>query len=292
MPLPLRRRITMNPYQLVTTAVELPDHAVLAARGPDARRFLQGQLTQDLRRLEPGRNLPAGLLTPQGRVLALLMLQADGPQDVLLIVPCSLAGTVRDTLRRYLLRAKLVLEGPLQDMAVQGRCGPQGPVLEASARQPAVVADQGEVLAAWHEARLSLGWPVLSPASSGHHVAQMLNLDQLGAVAFDKGCYTGQEIVARAHYLGRVKRRLRRFQMPAGSVLPSPGERVDLPAAPGAEVVECMDQGASGVALLAVAAAESASEVDEGDIVRRQGSPEEDRTDAGETGHAVGGPQL
>jgi folate-binding protein YgfZ len=63
----------------------------------------------------------------------------------------------------------------------------------------------------WRRAAISAGEPQVYAATSEEFVAQMLNLDALGAIAFDKGCYTGQEVIARAHYRGRVKRRLQRF---------------------------------------------------------------------------------
>jgi folate-binding protein YgfZ len=63
----------------------------------------------------------------------------------------------------------------------------------------------------WRRLAVAAGEPEICAATSEEFVAQMLNLDVLGAIAFDKGCYTGQEVIARAHYRGRVKRRLQRF---------------------------------------------------------------------------------
>jgi len=64
----------------------------------------------------------------------------------------------------------------------------------------------------WRAFDISAGLPQVYAATSEVFVAQMLNLDVLGAIAFDKGCYTGQEVIARAHYRGRVKRRMQRFR--------------------------------------------------------------------------------
>lgn len=64
----------------------------------------------------------------------------------------------------------------------------------------------------WRQLDVSAGLPQVYGATSEEFVAQMLNLDVVGAIAFDKGCYTGQEVIARAHYRGRVKRRLQRFR--------------------------------------------------------------------------------
>src|ERR1700732_3601259 len=64
----------------------------------------------------------------------------------------------------------------------------------------------------WQRLAIAAGEPQVYAATSEAFVAQMLNLDALGAIAFDKGCYTGQEIIARAHYRGKIKRRLQRFR--------------------------------------------------------------------------------
>ena len=73
-------------------------------------------------------------------------------------------------------------------------------------------------------AEIRLGIPAITPAVAERFVAQMLNLDELGAVSFDKGCYPGQEVIARVHNLGGVKRRARRYAAPAAP--PAPGAPV------------------------------------------------------------------
>src|SRR6185312_17370732 len=76
-------------------------------------------------------------------------------------------------------------------------------------RLPQSVPARREV---WRQLDIISGLPQVYGATSEEFVAQMLNLDLVGAIAFDKGCYTGQEVIARAHYRGRVKRRLQRFR--------------------------------------------------------------------------------
>src|SRR6185436_19290564 len=78
-------------------------------------------------------------------------------------------------------------------------------------------------LAAWQRADVEAGLPQVYAATSESFVAQMLNLDLLGGIAFDKGCYTGQEVIARAHYRGRVKRRLQRWRN-TGTAALRPGD--------------------------------------------------------------------
>jgi tRNA-modifying protein YgfZ len=85
--------------------------------------------------------------------------------------------------------------------------------------------DPGASLTAWECADIAAGMPQVYAATSESFVAQMLNLDLLGAIAFDKGCYTGQEIIARAHYRGRVKRRMQRWRY-AGPDPLKPGDSV------------------------------------------------------------------
>jgi hypothetical protein len=77
-------------------------------------------------------------------------------------------------------------------------------------------------LPAWNALEVAAGLPEIHSATSGEFIAQMLNLDRIDAIAWKKGCYTGQEIVARAHYRGQVKRRMRRFVCAAGEP-PAPG---------------------------------------------------------------------
>ena len=94
--------------------------------------------------------------------------------------------------------------------------------------QPPPVSGCGPVgVEVWQRLAIAAGEPQVYAATSEAFVAQMLNLDALGAIAFDKGCYTGQEIIARAHYRGKVKRRLQRFRTPVPAQL-KPGDDGEL----------------------------------------------------------------
>jgi hypothetical protein len=105
--------------------------------------------------------------------------------------------------------------------------------------------------ALWQRHAIENGEPQLYTATSGEFVAQMLNLDVLGAIAFDKGCYTGQEVIARAHYRGRVKRRLQRFRTAEPRQL-QPGDTGELSDRRPFRVVEAVRL-ADGCEFLAVA---------------------------------------
>ncbi|MCC7462566.1 MAG: folate-binding protein YgfZ [Gammaproteobacteria bacterium] len=165
-----------------------PDSVVTLAslrfRGRDAAAFLHGQVSSDVLALRDGEQQLAGYHTPQGRVIALLRLTRVSREEVLVQLPVELAQPVARRLQRYVLRAQVSFE------ALDG--------------------------AEWNATRsrpddIAAGLPQIYCATSERFVAQMLNLDCIEALSFGKGCYTGQEVIARAHYRGRVKRRMQRF---------------------------------------------------------------------------------
>jgi folate-binding protein YgfZ len=215
------------------------DHfGVLAVRGVDARKFLQGQLSQDVLGLRADQVVWAGLHNPQGRTLALLRLVPQGETDVLCVLPRELLANALTVLRKYLLRAKATLTdesamwqivGLTDDAAlardpgsarhddgrILWRHASDGRVLalephgsEAGGANDANGATDASAASGldWLRADIAAGLPELTAQTSGEFVAQMLNLDALGGISFNKGCYTGQEVIARAHYRGRVKR--------------------------------------------------------------------------------------
>ncbi|MEZ5460120.1 MAG: hypothetical protein R3E65_12745 [Steroidobacteraceae bacterium] len=259
-----------------------PPLAVLAVRGVDARRFLQGQLSADVLGLPPGELRWAGLHNPQGRALATLQLLADD-YDLVALLPPERLVAVLPLLRRYLLRAKARVEdesdrwrvlgafAPAVDVARRlmaagdsGRTliaaadagGERCLVLQAAAETPAdacAATDPAPALVRWQRADIAAGLPQVYDATAGRFVAQMLNLDLIGGIAFDKGCYTGQEVIARAHYRGRVKRRMQRFGSRATRTTDwPPGAQGQLPDGRRFEVVDSIDLDGGGCEWLAV----------------------------------------
>jgi tRNA-modifying protein YgfZ len=224
---------------------------VLRVSGADASRFLQGQLSQDLTRLPAADSLLAGLHSPQGRVIAVLRLGLQG-EAILLILPRELAATVSAHLSRYVLRAKVRIEDVSEHATVYGIATPEGRRLQVVAGDapPPPGTPLGE--SQWHLADIAAGLPQVYAATSGHFVAQMLNMDRLDGIAFTKGCYTGQEIIARAHYLGRVKRRMQRYLLTAGPA-PRPGGTLRLAGGEEVQVVDSAGREDGTVELLAVA---------------------------------------
>lgn len=204
----------------------LDDHGVLTARGADAVQFLQGQLSQDVTRVDAARPLLAGYHTPQGRVIALLRLLPAADGAIHCILPRELVAPLGSQLRKYILRAKLVLVDDSDALRVIGVAQPGGARTLRLAPHPGAAGHEAGAATrereAWRALEIAEGQPQVYAATSGEFVAQMLNLDCVDGIAFDKGCYTGQEIIARAHYRGRVKRRMQRFRTRAALAL-APG---------------------------------------------------------------------
>lgn len=237
---------------------DLSDLGVLTASGADAAQFLQGQLSNDLRKLACGASQLSALHTVQGRVQALLRVLRDTDTSYLLIMPRALIADVVTTLRKRVFRARVTLTDNSAEWQIQGASVPPPNKLHA------VVDESGRCLVldralrapsrgrdAWRALDIAAGLPQVYPESQGEFVAQMLNLDLLGGIAFDKGCYIGQEIIARAHYRGRVKRRMQRFAL-ATQAPPAAGSTVTLPSGDAAIVVDAC-QTEAGCELLAVA---------------------------------------
>jgi len=261
----------MNESTQPTRPTPLPFLGVLRIAGPDAPTFLQGQLTNDVRLLADGRTQLAALNTPQGRVVALLRLRLfEG--TVYALLPSELIEPVSALLRRYVLRSKVQLEAAteLQVGWVRQGAAP-GPIVFDYAHDRRVVAAtadslrmvagsaptpvRAEIRDEWLAMDIADGLPQVFAATSGAFVPQMLNLDLLDAISFTKGCYTGQEIVARTQHLGRIKRRLLRYQLPPGPV-PAPLAGLFLDSTKVAEVVMSADLD-DGVHLLAVTSLEA-----------------------------------
>ncbi len=216
-------------------------------------RFLQGQVSNDTQRLADGHSLLAACSSPQGRVLALMHLLPHS-SGVLAILPRELVAPTLDGLRRFVFRAKVKIDDVGELLSVAGHHGehnlrsagialPQSSTAYSEKQDIGVAAVNrdssrywvigsaeklathglaGDSLAAdqiehdWRLADIRAGLPQIYVSTRETFVAQMLNLDLLDGISFSKGCYTGQEIIARTQHLGRIKRRLYRLQLPHG----------------------------------------------------------------------------
>ena len=268
---------------------------VLRFTGPDSLSFLQGQVSNDTRRLSEGAPVLAAYSSPQGRVLTVMHLLPHST-GVVAILPRELVSTTLERLRKFVLRAKVQMEDASERLHVSGQHGMRGlhsarlavphpdkPYVEQDGVGVALVsrdsdrywvigaADElakhglaGDVRYAdqiehdWRLADIRAGLPQIYLATGETFVAQMLNLDLLGGISFSKGCYTGQEIIARTQHLGRIKRRLYRLQLPSGDW--RIGQALHLSDGRGGRLVEVVRSG-DGFEALAVLNVEAALNV-------------------------------
>jgi folate-binding protein YgfZ len=260
---------------VATTSVAKLDHyGLLHAAGADARAFLHAQLTNDLEHLAPGQARYAGWCSAKGRLLAtfLVVPHADG---FLLQLSRDLVPAVLKRLSMFILRSKVKLTDASDQWAQYGVWGPgAGEALVVSESDGVlsigIEAERRLVLAAeghfspnasagdWMLAEIRAGRPLIEQATQDEFVPQMVNFEISGGVDFKKGCYPGQEIVARAQYRGAVKRRMYRLKgaaLKAGQELYSD----DTPGQPGGMVVNAA--GDESLAVLQVAAVESKSPI-------------------------------
>jgi folate-binding protein YgfZ len=215
-------------------------YGLLSVTGPDARAFLHAQLTNDIANLPSDRAALAGWCTPKGRLLA-SMLVIPSAQGFLLQLAKDLAPAIAKRLSLYVLRSKVKIADETEAWAQYGVWDP-GLKLSGVAWEGDVVTvgvDEGRFLRigpagklslpvckpeeAWTVEEIRAGRPLISAATQDRFVPQMVNFEALGAINFQKGCYPGQEIVARAQYRGEVKRRMVRVQLPAGTEV-KPGQ--------------------------------------------------------------------
>jgi folate-binding protein YgfZ len=218
----------------------LTRYGLLSVTGADAREFLHAQLTVDIHNLPPAHAALAGWCSAKGRLLATFLV-IPSPQGYYLQVARDLSAAVTKRLSMFVLRSKVKLADESDAWAQFGVWNPGRKVdaiswhdggadipvderrvlrLEpAGNASPACDADEE----AWYLDEIRAGRPLITAATQDQFVPQMVNLEALGAVDFRKGCYPGQEIVARAQYRGQVKRRMVRLPAPAGARL-RPGQ--------------------------------------------------------------------
>jgi folate-binding protein YgfZ len=225
---------------------KLEPYGLLQAAGDDARAFLHAQLTNDVASLAPNQARQAGWCTAKGRLLAsFLVVPCEG--GFLLQLSRDLLPAVASRLSMFILRSKVKLSdasanwaqfglwgpGAEEALAASGITAPAGDFeCAAAAGTVAIRLAPGRflLLAAaarsaswqanasaedWALAEIRAGRMLITQATQDQFVPQMVNLELAGGVDFRKGCYPGQEIVARAQYRGAVKRRMVRLRGPA-----------------------------------------------------------------------------
>ncbi len=224
-------------------ALRLADWGLMRAQGEEAAKFLHGQLTQDIALQPPEQARLAGYCSAKGRLLATLLAVKNTGDELLLALPAELLAPTLKRLSMFVLRAKCKLSDASADWALWGLAGPAASAWLGTAAPAEVwgVARIGVALVVklpeaglaryallqpaqapapalpalaeadwqWLEVQAGLAW--VRGATVEQFVPQMLNLELLGGVNFQKGCYPGQEVVARSQYRGTVKRRTLMF---------------------------------------------------------------------------------
>ena len=241
---------------------ELPHPGFIRFSGEEAQPFLHNQLTCDVAALAPGSSTYGAHCTAQGRALASFLLWRS-EQGFFMQLPSSLREPVQKQLSKFILRSKVKVEDVSSDRALIGIAGkdaaalvqqvlgtvPKSPhdVVHADGmtvlclpvdRYQIVVSREhaprlAEALGAagkagpehWEWLAIRAGIPVILPATQEQFVPQMVNLDLIGGVSFQKGCYPGQEIVARMHYRGTLKQRMYLANI-AAQQHPQPGDKL------------------------------------------------------------------
>jgi len=273
---------------------DLSDSSLIRARGADTQNFLNGQLSNDIRRLDATHSQLAAWCSPKGRMLVIFRLFRRG-DDILLQLPATLLETTLKRLRMFVLRAKVTLENADADLVSFGISGPDAEKLlrDATGFAPGeingcetrdeitviklagphprfeVIAPMDNAMKLWTTLKskampvaapvwdwldIMAGIPGVHPETSEAFVPQMANLEIVGGVNFKKGCYPGQEIVARMQYLGKLKQRMYRARFEGGT-LPRPGDSIFAPDFPGQSagtVVAAQPSPDNGFDLLAV----------------------------------------
>jgi len=199
------------------------DHLqTIALEGPDARAYAQSQFTVGIETLSEARWSPLAWCDSKGRVLSFMMALAS-EKGVELILPRCQVEPVRERLERFSIgrRIEISVSGPVAgtfepgERAIVSAVDPERGLI---AGEPA--PSDAEALARWRQVDVCRGLPWLSPATSEQFLPQWLGLESLGALAYDKGCYPGQEVIARLHYRGTVKYRLTGLRLADSAELP------------------------------------------------------------------------
>jgi folate-binding protein YgfZ len=247
-----------------TIVVPLTHLGLLEATGEEAKVFLHAQFTADINHLADGQAQHAGWCSAKGRMQASFIVWRDG-ERYLLALAADLQEATQKRLQMFVLRAKVKLAAVTDSSILLGLSGPQAEEALADAGLPCpagamstsnadgttvirldtvrfmIVAPESATavlwqklsgkarpagLPAWRWLDIQSAFPLVTLATKEEFVPQMADFEKIGGVSFHKGCYPGQEIVARTQYLGKVKRHLHRLSsaqaLKPGEVLYSP----------------------------------------------------------------------
>ncbi len=233
----------MNTLTPLSGTVALTHWGVIRAQGADAVSFLQGQLTQDVAQLTTAQAALSGYCSPKGRLLASFVICKPAADEVLLLCHASLLAATLKRLQMFVMRAKCKLTDATAELPLFGVVGDAAsgllgglvgglvdglavwgkaenclrlPDSEGMARAVLIAPSSAPTsalrLADWQWLEVRSAIATIEAATVDQFVPQMLNYEQLGGVNFQKGCYPGQEIVARSQFRGTIKRRAHLFE--------------------------------------------------------------------------------
>lgn len=277
---------------------DLSQLGVISIKGEDAGDFLQGQVSCDVKTIAPDASTYGSYCTAKGRALATFILWRSDA-GYFMALSRGLLPAIQKRLQMYVLRAKVILTdvssqvlllglaarvdtpelarhfGVIPSMDHHGARSANGLLLRLGQTRWLWVSDDSAASRAWpglaREFRpvgapawswldIRAGLPWITPATQEQFVPQMINLELIGAVSFQKGCYPGQEIVARTQYLGKLKRRMYLANIATTENVPTPGTELfseDLGGQASGMVVNAQASPHGGYDLLAVAQATS-----------------------------------
>ena len=228
--------------------VSINHRGFIKLSGPDSEKFLQGQVTCDLTMLDSQSSLNGAHLTPKGRIIFLFSIHRDSQGDLLLETNPSVIDLAMASFKKYSVFFKteitevtaqfvsVLISGP-NATTITNKINPDtirligietySLSMRAEQTQACLSNISGELTPAGQGysdlLRIRSGSADVTAESSDNFIVQMINLDAQHYISFKKGCYTGQEIVARAHYRGTIKRRMYILKL-ATSILPIIGE--------------------------------------------------------------------
>lgn len=228
---------------------------ILSLNGTDAARFLQGQVTCDVEQLSPEHSLLGARCNPKGRALTSFRLVHVSDDHLLMVMDSSLIQSSIDDLSKFAAFFKVQLSDASEEFQCIGLTGQHSTLDTSTLAAKNIITCQisdGRQLLVMPEDQAETFWLSLAEQStpvgtefwllqdikagianiqletSAMFIPQMLNFQAIDGISFKKGCYTGQEVVARMKYLGKVKRRMYRIAV-TGNKLPAPGVSCQLP---------------------------------------------------------------
>ena len=242
--------------------IHLNTNSTIKVEGDDRVQFLQGQLTQDINLITQHKALFSGFCNPKGRVLAFMLCYVD-QASIHIQIDSSIEESILRRLKMYILRSKVSMSLLGDQFTCIGFMGSEA-LLKQGIQAPKSYLDivrshdvmimrvgknterfqlMGEAskvnsfmqlnlpeytsmsIESWNNLNILDGVPDIYPSTQEAFIPQSLNMDLMDGINFKKGCYTGQEIVARTHYLGKVKRRMYRGFIESQDVL-TPGDQI------------------------------------------------------------------